>query len=67
MEGLTPTEAAPPTEPLGRVEMARGLGTPSGREETVRTRLLLPPILNEQGQSYATVNTVPDTLPVRDA
>ncbi|HEY1651337.1 MAG TPA: MCE family protein [Acidimicrobiales bacterium] len=29
----------------------------------LRTRLLLPPILSEQGVSYASANTIPDTLP----
>ncbi|HVT41803.1 MAG TPA: MCE family protein [Acidimicrobiales bacterium] len=29
----------------------------------LRTRLLLPPILDEQGSSYATANTIPDTRP----
>ncbi len=28
----------------------------------LRTRLLLPPILSEQGQAYASANTIPDTL-----
>ncbi len=29
----------------------------------LRTRLLFPPILSEQAQSYSTHNTIPDTLP----
>ncbi len=29
----------------------------------LRTRLLFPPILDEQAQSYSTANTIPDTLP----
>lgn len=29
----------------------------------LRTRLLLPPILDEQGSSYASANTIPDTRP----
>jgi virulence factor Mce-like protein len=29
----------------------------------LRTRLILPPVLNEQGQAYATANTIPPTLP----
>jgi virulence factor Mce-like protein len=29
----------------------------------LRTRLLFPPILDEQAQSYSTANTIPETLP----
>jgi hypothetical protein len=29
----------------------------------LRTRLLLPPILDQQAQSYGAANTIPDTLP----
>jgi virulence factor Mce-like protein len=29
----------------------------------LRTRLLFPPVLDEQAQSYGTANTIPDTLP----
>jgi phospholipid/cholesterol/gamma-HCH transport system substrate-binding protein len=29
----------------------------------LRTRLLIPPVLSEQAQSYSTANTIPDVLP----
>ena len=29
----------------------------------LRTRLLIPPVLDEQAQSYSTASTIPDTLP----
>ena len=38
--------------------------SPSDNSQTfLRTRLLLPPILSEQGVSYASANPIPDTLP----
>ena len=36
---------------------------PDQNQVFLRTRLLLPPILSEQGVSYATANSIPDTLP----
>jgi virulence factor Mce-like protein len=36
---------------------------PDQNQVFLRTRLLLPPILSEQGVSYATANTIPATLP----
>ncbi len=36
---------------------------PDQNQVFLRTRLLLPPILSEQGTSYATANQIPDTLP----
>ena len=35
----------------------------SPNQTFLRTRLLLPPILDEQGQSYSSANTIPNTLP----
>ena len=35
----------------------------SANQTFLRTRLLLPPILDEQAQSYGSANTIPDTLP----
>jgi virulence factor Mce-like protein len=37
--------------------------TPDRSQVFLRTRLLLPPILSEQGTSYSTANTIPDVLP----
>jgi virulence factor Mce-like protein len=38
--------------------------SPANPNQTfLRTRLLLPPILDEQAQSYSTANTIPNTLP----
>jgi virulence factor Mce-like protein len=54
VENIAVTGAAKPTT----------VNAPANPNQTfLRTRLLLPPILNEQGQSYAAVNTVPNTLP----
>ncbi|HUE07618.1 MAG TPA: MCE family protein [Acidimicrobiales bacterium] len=36
---------------------------PDQNQVFLRTRLLLPPILSEQGVSYASANQIPDTLP----
>jgi virulence factor Mce-like protein len=36
---------------------------PDQNQVFLRTRLLLPPVLSEQGVSYATANTIPATLP----
>jgi virulence factor Mce-like protein len=36
---------------------------PDQNQVFLRTRLLLPPIISEQGVSYATANSIPDTLP----
>jgi phospholipid/cholesterol/gamma-HCH transport system substrate-binding protein len=36
---------------------------PDDQQVFLRTRLLLPPILSEQGVSYAHANPIPDTLP----
>lgn len=36
---------------------------PDNNQVFLRTRLLLPPILSEQGVSYASANQIPDTLP----
>jgi virulence factor Mce-like protein len=37
---------------------------PSIQNQTfLRTRLIFPPVLTEQGQAYSTANTIPDTLP----
>lgn len=36
---------------------------PDNNQVFLRTRLLLPPILSEQGASYASANQIPDTLP----
>jgi virulence factor Mce-like protein len=36
---------------------------PDQNQVFLRTRLLLPPILSEQGVSYASANPIPDTLP----
>jgi virulence factor Mce-like protein len=36
---------------------------PDQSQVFLRTRLLLPPIISEQGVSYATANTIPDVLP----
>jgi virulence factor Mce-like protein len=39
-------------------------GAPANpNQEFLRTRLLFPPILSQPGTSYATSNTIPDTLP----
>lgn len=39
-------------------------GSPQDPDQTfLRTRLLLPPILDEQGSAYASANTIPDTRP----
>jgi len=35
----------------------------SSNQTFLRTRLLLPPVLDEQGQSYSSANTIPNTLP----
>jgi virulence factor Mce-like protein len=36
----------------------------TGTNQTfLRTRLLIPPVLNEQAQSYSSASTIPDTLP----
>jgi virulence factor Mce-like protein len=36
---------------------------PNNNQVFLRTRLLLPPILSEQGVTYASANQIPDTLP----
>jgi ABC-type transporter Mla subunit MlaD len=36
---------------------------PDNNQVFLRTRLLLPPILSEQGVTYASANPIPDTLP----
>jgi len=48
----------------------QGLAKPTTTSSTqdpnqtfLRTRLLLPPILSEEGSSYATANEIPDTYP----
>jgi virulence factor Mce-like protein len=38
-------------------------GTQNPNQTFLRTRLIFPPVLNEQGQAYSTANTIPDTLP----
>jgi virulence factor Mce-like protein len=38
-------------------------GAPSSNQTFLRTRLLIPPVISEQGQSYSTANTIPNTLP----
>jgi virulence factor Mce-like protein len=56
---------------FGAVEniAVQGLAKPttSGASATnqtfLRTRLLFPPVLDEQAQSYGTANSIPDTLP----
>lgn len=35
----------------------------STNQTFLRTRLLIPPVLSQQAQSYSTANTIPDTLP----
>jgi ABC-type transporter Mla subunit MlaD len=35
----------------------------STNQTFLRTRLLIPPVLDQQAQSYSTANTIPDTLP----
>jgi virulence factor Mce-like protein len=36
---------------------------PDSDQTFLRTRLLFPPVLDEQGQSYGSASTIPDTLP----
>jgi len=57
---------------FGAVEQiaVQGLAKPTTTSSTqdpnqtfLRTRLLLPPILSEEGSSYATANEIPDTYP----
>jgi virulence factor Mce-like protein len=38
-------------------------GTSATNQTFLRTRLLFPPILDQQGQSYGSANSIPDTLP----
>ncbi len=47
----------------GTAKATTNNGSPNQSQVFLRTRLIFPPVLTEQGQAYSTANTIPDTLP----